>query len=605
MREDDASLFDGWTGEEVGDALAGLPRRRFAAGTVLIAQGERRRQTFFVESGAADVVVVDGRGREHRLNRVGPGATLGEMSLLTGEPAGGTVRAATDLDVVVLSEADFERLATAFPSVYRNLSAILARRLARVTRRATGGAANPLTVLLDRGAPPLLGFALASSVAWHTRSPALLVVLDEDPPAELAALAAARGGASLADADPTADGRVAGRGARVIATPPTGAFAPERLSATIEDLFRANTHILVQTAGQAPPLRTARVVTLVGPRGRPDAAGPGHAIRGWVDRATHPRPDADGVLNVPPPSAADERAVADGLLGLSTDFGRTLGWAARDLARLKVGLALGAGSTRGYAHVGVLQALERAGVPIDYVAGTSIGAAVAALHAAGYRPGAIAATLDSLAPALFRVGMPDKGLLSSVAMRRTMRRLGTDTRIEDLAVPLALVAADIDLRREVVFRRGLVWLAVLASTAIPGMYPAQRVGHYTLVDGGVLNPVPSDVAADMGADAVIGVLLGRQWAPADTDAEAIEATGGVPSLFGVVRRSVDIMENRISTLTAGAATVVIAPHCEEPPGSRILRLRRFADGRRYIAAGEAATADALPRLATVLPWVAT
>jgi NTE family protein len=130
------------------------------------------------------------------------------------------------------------------------------------------------------------------------------------------------------------------------------------------------------------------------------------------------------------------------------------------------------------------------------------------------------------------------------------------------------------------------------------------VGHYTLVDGGVLNPVPSDVAAEMGADAVIGVRLGKESGRAVTHAEATEATGAVPSVFGVVRRSVDIMESRISTLTAGAATLVIAPDCEEIPGSRILRLRRFAEGRRYIAAGEAATEAALPRLATVLPWVA-
>lgn len=604
LRGDDASLFEGWTDEEIGEALGGLPRRRFPAGSVLIARGEAQRQTFYVESGAADVVVTDRRGQEQRLSRVGPGATLGEMSLLTGEPAGGTVRAATDVDVVVLSEASFERLATTFPRIYRNLSAMLARRLARATRRAVGGAANPLTVLLDRGAPPLLGYALACSVAWHCRSPTLLVVLDREPPADIAALAAATAESSFNGAGPAADGPAGDRGARVIASPPTGAFGPERLPETVEDLFRTNDQILVQTAGQAPPLRTARIVTLLDAHRRSDGGTPGHAIRGWVDRVARPRPGPDGILDVPSPAPADERAIAEGLLPLSTEFGRAVGWAARDVARLKVGLALGAGSTRGYAHVGVLHALNRAGVPIDYVAGTSIGAAVAAMHAAEYDPSAIAATLDSFAPALFRPGFPGKGLLSSVALRRTLRQLGMDRRIEDLPVPLALVAADIELRREVVFRGGLVWLAVLASTAIPGMYPAQRVGHYTLVDGGVLNPVPSDVAGEMGADAVIGVRLGKESGRAVTHAEATEATGAVPSVFGVVRRSVDIMESRISTLTAGAATLVIAPDCEEIPGSRILRLRRFAEGRRYIAAGEAATEAALPRLATVLPWVA-
>jgi NTE family protein len=463
---------------------------------------------------------------------------------------------------------------------------------------------NPLTVLLDRGAPPLLGYALACSVAWHCRSPTLLVVLDADPPADVAALAEATAGSAVDGAGPAADGPAAGGRARVIAAPATGPFGPELLPGTVEDLFRTNANILVQTAGEAPSLRTARIVTMLGAGGHSDGGAPGHAIRGWMNRIAQPRPGPDGVLELPSPAPADERAIAEGVLPPSTEFGRAVGWAARDVARLKVGLALGSGSTRGYAHVGVLQALERAGVPIDYVAGTSIGAAVAAMYAAGYRPGDIAATLDSFAPALFRPGLPGKGLLSSVAMRRTLRRLGSDRRIEDLAVPLALVAADIDLRREVVFRRGLVWLAVLASTAIPGVYPAQRVGPYTLVDGAVLNPVPSDVAAEMGADAVIGVRLGTESGPAVTHAEAIEAVGTVPSVFGVVRRSVDIMESRISTLTAGASTVVITPQCEEIPGSSLLRLRRFTEGRRYIAAGDAATEAALPRLATVLPWVA-
>ncbi len=79
--------------------------------------------------------------------------------------------------------------------------------------------------------------------------------------------------------------------------------------------------------------------------------------------------------------------------------------------------------------------------------------------------------------------------------------------IEQLPLPLALVAADLETRREVVFRTGPVWLAVLASISIPGVYPALKVGGYTLVDGGVLTPVPTNVAAGMGADIVVAVRL--------------------------------------------------------------------------------------------------
>lgn len=123
-----------------------------------------------------------------------------------------------------------------------------------------------------------------------------------------------------------------------------------------------------------------------------------------------------------------------------------------------MGLALGAGSLKGYAHVGFLRTLERKQVPIDYLAGTSIGSAVAGLHAVGHTAAEIEEILDTFGPAVFRFAVPAKGLLSSVGLRETLQLLGRDTRIEDLSLPL--VAADIDSQRKVVFRRGLLRLAV-------------------------------------------------------------------------------------------------------------------------------------------------
>ena len=135
----------------------------------MIAQGDTADELYVVEAGVADVFVADSGGREHRVGSVHAGGTLGEMSLFTGQPATGTVRAASDLDVLIVHAPEFERIAAEFPVVYRNLGAILSERLARTNRLAMREGPGRVVFLRDWGAPPLLVYALAASIAWHTR----------------------------------------------------------------------------------------------------------------------------------------------------------------------------------------------------------------------------------------------------------------------------------------------------------------------------------------------------------------------------------------------------------------------------------------------------
>jgi len=163
----------------------------------------------------------------------------------------------------------------------------------------------------------------------------------------------------------------------------------------------------------------------------------------------------------------------------------------------------------------------------------------------------------------------------------------------------AVVAADLETGREVVFRRGLLWLAVLGSSSIPGIHPAVGIGPYTTVDGGIVNPVPGSAATAMGADKVLAVRLGRPRPAADDNAEAQERLGRGPSAIETILRSVDLMQATIRGQRS-PATIVIAPECEEVPA---IGLRRFSLGRRYIEAGEAAVEAAVPRIAAALPWM--
>lgn len=526
------SFFEGVPTEDVADILGRLELRRFPAGSIVVAEGDYPGQIYVAESGSAEAFVADRNGAVQRVGLITPGTTVGEMSLFTGEPASATVRALDEFEVRVLSEADFAEVAAAHPQIYRNLGGILADRLARTNRVAARAADGKVAVL--RGGSPLTAYALACSVAWHSRQ--RTVLLAPGAGLELAPFAGRGrpGAAVLVDAEPN-----------------------------VADLVGLYDHVLV--LGDAPGLE-ARVIDL-----------PAVELQ-----------------------AADDQGLRDGLLPSSTPAGRTLGRVARELTGLTVGLALGAGGLRGYAHVGALRGLRRIGLEPDYVCGTSIGSAVGAAYACGNDPGQIKILLDRCAKTLFRPTVPIKGFMSSAPLARFLREAYEGKSIEDLEPALGIVAADLPTQQEIVFRRGLVWRAVLASISIPGVYPAQRMGRYTLVDGGIVNSLPIGVAADMGADIVLAVRLLSPTEAPELDAVAVEASASPPAALSVLLRSIEIMQSRTSRETRAAAVTVVVPDLSPIAGGK---LRRFAEGERYLDAGEAALEAALPRVASVLPWV--
>lgn len=590
---DSVRLFQNVPPDELSRHLDDFERRHYEAGAVVVAEGDTPHELYIALEGSAAVLVTGPDGNQHEVGRVAPGGTVGEMALLTGQPAAATVQAGTDLDLLVLTEEEFADLAERIPQIYRNLGILLAERLAHTNRLVAKRAPGRLVVLANDGAPPLLGCALACSLAWHTRERTLYIALRSDPNPDLK---------SLARAARDRTGLDARRGIAILHVEgPKGRYAPNALYETLIELFDRFQNIIIEVdAGSEPQLATATTVRLqdndvhgVSPDGV-------LCVRGWADRPSGLRPHHDRVVTVPELGEADLRAMRSGVLPSSTAAGGALGWAARDLTGLKVGVALGAGSIRGYAHVGVIECLHRAGVPIDYIAGTSIGSAVAGLYALGRGPTEIAATLDEFGPNLFKLTIPFRSLLSNRGMRRYMQVMAPDVRIEDLDQPLAIVAADILAQREVVFQRGLLWQAVLTSVSIPGIYPASSIGGAMLVDGGVLNPVPANVVSRMGAGVVIAVRLGSRQLEADYDLEAVPAMGTPPTATNVLMRSIEIMQSRIDG-EAPEGTVVTVTPMSDLMGPK---LRDFAAGRRYIADGAAAAEAALPRVTAALPWLA-
>lgn len=554
----ESALFEGIPADDVGAILAGLRRRSYPSGAIVIEEGDVLNEMYVIETGEADVLGTDPSGREQQLGRARPGETVGEMSFLTRRPSSATVRARSDLEVAVFDYAEFEDRTSIHPQLYRNLGTLLSDRLARTNRLLLDRPAGGSILLHDLGAPSLMGYALACSLAWHTREPVMLLVDESDGAEELTVFARA------------VDGK-----------PPRPGVAHVAVTGSVDAAAQARqqgwAYVLVQSR-QPRPESASRSV--------------------YLERSSCR--DERGTVAVPPLTASDDAALRSGSLPATTDAGRALGRVARRLAGLQVGVALGAGSSKGYAHVGVLSTLEEHNVAIDYVTGTSIGAAVAVMLALGAGAQEMIGYLDQLGSHLFRPAVPVRSVLSSAPLRKKLQSILGDARIEDLPLPLAVVAADLVERREVVFRSGLVWPAVMASVSIPGVYPAVRMGGYTLVDGGVLNPVPSDLVADMGADVVIAVKLsGRVSAGERQEAEAIVPDGKPPQVLEVLTRSYELMQSRIATQTA-RATVTISPRCDEGVGDGI---RGFIRGRRFLDVGSRTAADALPRLGAALPWL--
>ena len=595
------SFFQSLSEDELKGVLDSLERRAFPAGALVVAEGDRPTEMYVITSGVCGVFVTDVDGVEAQIGQVGTGGTIGEMALFAGQVetvlvAPATMRALTALEVVAVDAGRFYALASAFPQLLHNIGAILSQRVTRSYQHSVQAKHGRVTVLLDCGAPPLLAYALAASVAWHSRQSTVLVMVTDTSPADLEALA-------------TRDGEP-GEGARLLLGPPTGEFARAALPGTIEELSHHHEHVLVLVAprqddgvSRPPAGLDGRVLRLAGasaslpddPDGRP-----GHTIRAWTAPGRPWRPDADGVVHVPPLEPADEQALRKGLLPTSTVAGKALGWVARDLCGLKVGLALGAGSIRGYAHYGVLRVLERIGLELDYITGTSIGAIIASMTALGLSADEALHEMETSTKA-FRITAPIHSLLSNSVVYNNFRKTAGDRLIEELDLPLALVAADLTTGREIVFRRGLVRMATLASMAIPGIYPPIRMGDQVLVDGGLVNPVPISVAASMGADVVIASSLGRSTAEPWPDVEAVdEKKGKLPSLVHTISRSVEVMQGRIGAQSTAAATVLIEPHFPQTTGGS---LQSFTEGRPYIEPGKVAAEAVLDDIVGRLPWL--
>jgi NTE family protein len=204
-----------------------------------------------------------------------------------------------------------------------------------------------------------------------------------------------------------------------------------------------------------------------------------------------------------------------------------------------IGLALGGGAARGFAHIGVIQVLEEAGIRPDLVIGTSAGSLVAALYASGKSGkelAALAQTMDE--GAITDWSFPGRGLIRGEALARYVREHTGGRRIEQMKLPLGIVATDLDSGQGIVFRVGDTGVAVRASSAVPAVFQPVRIGAREYVDGGLVAPVPVRYARQMGAQLVIAVDISE---PPDGAATG-DALRMLLQTFSIMGRSINRFE---------------------------------------------------------------
>ncbi len=246
----------------------------------------------------------------------------------------------------------------------------------------------------------------------------------------------------------------------------------------------------------------------------------------------------------------------------------------------RIGLALGGGAARGFAHIGVIQVLEEAGIRPALVVGTSAGSVVAALYASGKSGAELGQLADAMdESAITDWAFPGRGLIRGEALARFVRDNTGGRSIEQMKLPLGIVATDLDNGQPILFQVGDPGVAVRASSAVPAVFQPVRIGSREYVDGGLVSPVPVRFARQMGAELVIAVDI--------TDPPDGGATGDV---MRILLQTFSIMGRSINQFELRDADLVLRPRL---PG---VASADFAARKRTIQAGREAALAMLPEL---------
>jgi NTE family protein len=589
--------------------LAALFEPVFAEkGHIVCTEGEPGDAMYIIKSGSVGVYVTRNSG-ELLVNYLHRGDFFGEMALLTQRTRTATIKVILDAHLCRLSRHDFEQLLRENPSIGLYLSRHYAHRFAQSSKKALN---EPLPTFFAMMASHRgLGKShFLYSVAYHLTKEAnkkvLLVELDPDtakkisnyglkhsicPDRELVESFSTRYAEVLLgtwyshssgftvffvprvrerryweefEANlPGIMGLLRERFDPVLFNIPQPVGVSGRMALRLCDavllLINNNSEALAEVRNKIESLSKVRGLPL-----EKIKVGVSHLIglRGV------PRDTLRMELNLPETPAVwahrTESALSDRIDTAKCFPVRGPRAVARELGRIRVGLALGAGGARAWAHLGVLKVLEDEGIHIDMISGSSMGAVVGSIYGrTASARNTKRLTIDQFSTKvqtrrkIFDYTIPVWGIIRGQRALRMIRHALKDADFLDLRIPTFLMAVDILTGEEVILERGNVSEAVRASIAIPGIFtPTYLDGHW-LVDGGLLNPMPVDVLIQKGADVVIAVCVerGLHYERGSNERR--------PSIIGLLSRTVNIVHAQVGKDSARKADIVIYPKVDD------------------------------------------
>lgn len=512
---------------------------RFSAGHVLVRQGEQVRTLYVVTSGTVNVLL--GAGDDARVvASLGRGSWIGEMALLTRSTSSTTVVAETDVQVLTIGQRAFAEAAESDPSIYREIARELAERLHSADDLIEGPRTSHIVGLqFDPHHADHADNIIRAIERWAPDPHIVIAMHGVERPSTTVRDHLQLGNVQTLRTQLTIE--------RSVIIDSGGASTDE-----IATFIRMSSEIasLIVLAGHRVPA--------INPNNPTSVVALGSA-------AVH----------------KDHTSVDRYAVGADFDPHRV----ARAICQRRIGLALGGGGARGFAHIGVLRALAAAEMPVDLVTGTSVGAAVAAGVAVGQSP-------EETGDAVERSGrwatvpnpLPLHGVFTAAYIERELRRQYGDMCFEDLRTPLAVVAVDVHSGEEVVLSSGELVPALLASMAVPGIFPPVRLDGRVLVDGAVRSPVPIRTCRDLGADVVIASRMRVTAEP-----RALATRRSMPWLPETMSWSLELMQDQVAAASMEDADIVIDT-CIQRDSAGIFD---FGHRQSIEAAGESAAHSAL------------
>ena len=593
--------------------------RRLAAGEVLFAQGDPSDAAYFVVGGRVRASVLDvarpldddtgpddmrpgdtgpgdtGPG-EVVIGELGRGEVVGELGLIDDALRSATIRAVRDTTLARFPAEMFEELIQRSPALMLQVTRNILRRMRATTRRGASRASTLTLVVTTDAVDPEAVASTVHDEIGHVRTAALLSARRVDELLD-------RPGIAQTDAD--------------------NVGAP-RLSEFLHEAEVANDH-LVLLADPTPTAWTRRamsqadrVVVMMSAQASATEEG---AVRALIDELDGLHDVARTVAIVHPPGTDrphDTARVLD-TFGFHdvVHLRHGVEAAVRRMARLAsghgVGLVLSGGGGRGLGHIGVHRALMEAGVPIDYVAGCSMGSTVAGLIALGHRTSEMVDVGRHQMHRLFDYTIPIVSVISGKRMSASIESTFGTWDVEDLWLPFYCTSTNLSRSRSEVHRRGDLARAVRASVAIPGILPPVSYHGDLLVDGGVLNNMPFESMRD---DARVGTVIAVDVSPAKGPAAPDDPglwVSGWQELFGRLRRSSRVHPGvgtvLLRSMLTGAALHHQAALREggidllvklELPGVGLLDLDRVAE---VADAGYSASIDQVRTWAEATPFI--